>query len=125
LREWIKKRGKKNVKKGQQELKKWMQQNDIFQKYLYNELIAQDIQSLDTLKIQSVTKLDVILRKVRTDKFAETRNQTSRNKVDKALVSFEKKWRKLVKPKGSKKKGKRKKGKTKHVDITGDDDVMD
>ena len=81
---------------------------------------------MDTLKSLSVTKLDIILRKVRTDKFAETRNQTSRNKVDKALVAFEKKWRKLVKPKGSKKKGKGKKKKKKvDIDVSGEDDIMD
>ena len=125
LREWIKKRGKKNVKKGQQELKKWMQQNDVFQKYLFNELLAQNINSLDTLKGLTVTKLDVVLRKVRTDKFAETRNQTSRNKVDKALVAFEKKWRRLAKPKVSKKKGKKRKKKGKTVEVTENDDIMD
>ena len=65
---------------------------------------------------------------MRTDKFAETSNQTSRNKVDKALLAFEKKWRKLAKPKGLKKKGsgnKRTKHKIKTTVSNETDDIMD
>ena len=129
LKEWIKKREKKNSKKCQHEMRKWMQQNDVFQKYLYNEFIAQEITSMDILKNLSTKRLDIVLRKVRSDRFAEVKNQSSRNKVDKALLSFEKKWRKIavnIKPSGSKKKGKKKKAKSKKKNNnTGDESVMD
>eukprot|EP00484_Ammonia_sp_Unknown_P030329 CAMPEP_0197034278 /NCGR_PEP_ID=MMETSP1384-20130603/12440_1 /TAXON_ID=29189 /ORGANISM="Ammonia sp." /LENGTH=563 /DNA_ID=CAMNT_0042464185 /DNA_START=22 /DNA_END=1713 /DNA_ORIENTATION=- len=107
LKEWIKKRGQRNNKKYQKELQQWMQKNEVFQKWLYNELIAHEVTSLDILKGLSTAKMDAMLRKIRSDKFAQIKNQSKRNNIDKAMVAFEKKWRKIANVKSKKKSNKK------------------
>eukprot|EP01084_Bolivina_argentea_P260699 440333_1 len=77
------------------QIKQWMKKNKVYYKYLYNEFQANNIQTIDDLITINNIKLDEILRKVRSERFIQAKDEKSRNKVDKKLIKFEKKWRNL------------------------------
>ena len=76
------------------ELKNWMKKNKVWEKALYDSLMANNISSPQQLSELSEKQFDGIVRKVRVDRFSQLKDQKSRNRADKLLISFEKAWRK-------------------------------
>merc|ERR1712176_1569373 len=87
-------------------LKQWMDQNNVYDKQLHAALVSNDIDSSQKIKKMNQAKFDSIVRKYRVDRFAKTKNQKARNKIDKTLLSFEKAWRKTKKGTKTKKQKK-------------------
>ena len=75
------------------DLKAWMKKEDIWQKDLYDQLLALDISGEEDLNKLDQTQIDEVLRKVRVEKVSTLKDQKARNRVDKLLTSFEKKWK--------------------------------
>eukprot|EP01084_Bolivina_argentea_P052350 96169_1 len=91
-----KKQRNKNTKKKDKkssDLKEWMKKNDVWEMSLYEELKINNISNEKELKRISEHVFDKIVRKVRVDRFSQLKDQKSRNRADKLLVRFEKKWR--------------------------------
>eukprot|EP00486_Rosalina_sp_Unknown_P012140 CAMPEP_0201593228 /NCGR_PEP_ID=MMETSP0190_2-20130828/190903_1 /ASSEMBLY_ACC=CAM_ASM_000263 /TAXON_ID=37353 /ORGANISM="Rosalina sp." /LENGTH=278 /DNA_ID=CAMNT_0048052345 /DNA_START=641 /DNA_END=1478 /DNA_ORIENTATION=- len=76
------------------ELKDWMKKKQVWEKALYDGLMAQNITTPDQLKELNETDFDNIVRKVRVDRFSQLKDQKARNRADKLLITFEKVWRK-------------------------------
>merc|ERR1712087_479144 len=53
-----------------------------------------NITTADQLQGLTQSQFDDIVRKVRVDRFSQLKDQKSRNRADKLLVTFEKAWRK-------------------------------
>eukprot|EP01083_Nonionella_stella_P287709 979415_1 len=75
-------------------LKSWMRKNNVWEIALYDELMANDITDPQQLADIDESTFDTLVRKVRVDRFGQLKDQKSRNRADKLLVKFEKKWRK-------------------------------
>lgn len=93
------KKKKQGVKHGKKkrgyDLKIWMQKNGCYEDTLYKELLRKGVDSPNSIKNLSERQFDIIVRKVRVDRFAQLKDQAARNRCDKLLVQFEKKWRKF------------------------------
>merc|ERR1712228_596831 len=76
------------------ELRDWMKKNKVWEKALFDELVANSIESAVGLKELNQSQFDDIVRRVRVNRFSELKDQKARNRADKLLVSFEKLWRK-------------------------------
>merc|ERR1712154_79055 len=88
---------KSNGKTQDLKLKQWMDQYNVYEKQLHSALVSNNIDSSQKIKKMNQAKFDSIVRKYRVDRFAKTKNQKARNKIDKSLLSFEKAWRKTKK----------------------------
>mmetsp|Transcript_26286 Transcript_26286/g.42975 ORF Transcript_26286/g.42975 Transcript_26286/m.42975 type:complete len:321 (+) Transcript_26286:124-1086(+) len=77
-------------------LKAWMRKNDVWEMALYDELMANNVNSPEALKEITQGQFDEIVRKVRVDRFSQLKDQAARNRADKLLVKFEKEWRKAT-----------------------------
>jgi hypothetical protein len=98
---------KQNQKMDQnKELKKWMHENHVWEKDLFNALIALNIKTENDLKNIDEPTFDDIVRKVRVERFSAIKDQATRTRLDNLLTNFEKEWRKLS---GIKKTAKKKK----------------
>jgi len=78
------------------DLKSWLQEHKVWEKELFNTLLAKEIYSPDDLKnkVNDVV-FDEISRKVRVERLAVKKDDESRKRLDKLLTTFEKEWRKL------------------------------
>eukprot|EP01083_Nonionella_stella_P023768 65723_1 len=76
------------------DLKKWMKKQGIWQMALYEELLANGINSEQDVKGLKEKDFDEIVRKVRVERFKDLKEKKSRDAADKLLVKFEKFWRK-------------------------------
>eukprot|EP01084_Bolivina_argentea_P052349 96168_1 len=74
-------------------LKSWMRKNDVWEIALFDELVSRQIEP-DDLETLKQNEFDEIVRKVRVDRFSQLKDQNARNRADKLLIRFEKKWRK-------------------------------
>ena len=75
------------------ELKQWMRKESIWNKDLYDHLLAAGINGIDELSELDQKKMDDIIRKVRVDTVANLKDANARKRVDKLLTTFEKKWK--------------------------------
>lgn len=111
------KKNDKLTKGSGKELKVWMKKQKLFEISLFGKLLAAGVQDFESLKKLNEGDFDKIVREVRVDRFSELKDQKSRNRVDKLLVSFEKQWREATGIKKTslkkKKKGKKNGKKTK------------
>jgi len=77
------------------EFKEWMQNNNIWEKDLFDILIANNIICEDDVKNMDENTFDEIVRKVRVERVAAVKDQGTRVRLDKLLANFEKEWRNL------------------------------
>jgi hypothetical protein len=75
------------------ELKEWMKKESVWEKELYNQLLAVNVNGFDDLKNIDEKTMDDILRRVKVEKVQTLKDQAARNRLDKLLTSFEKKWK--------------------------------
>jgi hypothetical protein len=83
------------VLEANKQLKEWMRTNEVWEKDLFNALVARGVKSEDDLKGIDETSMDDILRTVRVERFSELKDQASRQRLEKLLMNFEKEWRKV------------------------------
>jgi len=76
-------------------LKKWMQEHNVWEKDLFDTLLANKITNEEDLKNLDEPKFDEIVRKVRVERVAAIKDQATRTRLDKLLTNFEKEWRSL------------------------------
>jgi len=74
-------------------IKTWMQNNEIWEKALFDELLANNIKDENDIATLTETQFDEITRKVRVDRFSNMKDQASRQRLDKLLINFERLWR--------------------------------
>lgn len=74
-------------------LKKWLQDNNVWQKDLYDVLISKNIYGGDDLKSIDQKGCEDIIRQVRVERFTQLKDQAAKNRVDKLLTEFEKLWK--------------------------------
>ena len=72
-----------------QQLKTWMEEENVFNKSLYDELISNNINTTHKLHSLSPEKLAKILHAVRMDVISQSQNEIYQNNINKLLVQFE------------------------------------
>eukprot|EP00484_Ammonia_sp_Unknown_P004634 CAMPEP_0197061918 /NCGR_PEP_ID=MMETSP1384-20130603/140353_1 /TAXON_ID=29189 /ORGANISM="Ammonia sp." /LENGTH=325 /DNA_ID=CAMNT_0042497681 /DNA_START=76 /DNA_END=1053 /DNA_ORIENTATION=- len=76
------------------DIRKWLKENDIWLKELYDGLLKCGVTSPYQIQCLEENEFDEIVRVVRVDRFSNLKDQSARQNIDKMLVRFEKLWRK-------------------------------